>query len=209
MAALPNIYIIGSQCTGKTTLVNAISESLKHHPIASAKPPGVIKEVARSVLESHGFTRDDIRSSQERALELQRLIIEAQSKAEKSHLETRSWFISDRSAVDPVVYARKYASREAADALSSSAQWIEMRDRMARSLVIICQPGVDWLADDGVRLIPLDSEEWEQLDTEFCLTLADAGLQHHTLPSQMRNTDERVQFVLTRWEEMVTQHSRL
>ncbi|KAI3338376.1 AAA domain-containing protein [Ustulina deusta] len=206
MAALPNIYIIGSQCTGKTTLVNAISQYLEHHPIASAEPPGVIKEVARSVLTNHGFTRDDIRSSPDRALELQRLIIEAQSEAEKAQLETHSWFISDRSAVDPIIYARKYANKEAADMLASSAQWVEMRDRMARSLVIICQAGVDWLTDDGVRLIPLDSTEWSQLDTEFCLALTDVGIKHHILPIRMRNTDERVQFVLARWEKMAAQH---
>ncbi|TGJ88065.1 hypothetical protein E0Z10_g685 [Xylaria hypoxylon] len=210
MAVLPNIYIIGSQCTGKTTLVNAICEYFerhpnKHNPIASAEHPGVIKEVARSVLKNHGFTRGDIRNSQDRALELQRLIIEAQFEAEKSQLGTRSWFISDRSAVDPVIYARKYVSKEAADTLAASAKWTEMKDRMAKSLVIVCEAGVDWLMDDGIRLMPLDTTEWLQLHTEFCLTLANIGLKHHVLPSRIRNTDERVQFVLERWEEETTQ----
>ncbi|KAI0970737.1 AAA domain-containing protein [Xylaria arbuscula] len=209
MTTLPNIYIIGSQCTGKTTLVNAISESLKHHPAASAEPPGFIKEVARSVLKKHGFTREDIRCSQDRALELQTLIIEAQAEAEKSELKTHSWFISDRSAIDPIVYARKYVGKKAGDALASSAQWTEMRDRMAKSLVILCEARVDWLTDDGVRLMPLDSAEWWKLHTEFGLVLADAGLQYHVLPSQIMDTSERVQFVLARWEKMITQNQQL
>ncbi|KAF2971414.1 hypothetical protein GQX73_g2140 [Xylaria multiplex] len=205
MATLPNIYIIGSQCTGKTTLVNAILEYFEHHPIAAAGAPGVVKEVARTVLKNYGFTRGDIRSSQDRTLELQRLIIEGQFVAERSQLETRSWFISDRSAVDPIIYARKYVNREAADTLTTSAKWIEMRDRMATSLVIVCEAGVDWLTDDGIRLMPLDTTEWSQLHKEFCLALADIGLGHHVLPSRIRNTDERVQFVLDKWEQMNTQ----
>ncbi|KAI1311759.1 AAA domain-containing protein [Xylaria venustula] len=205
MPTLPNIYIIGSQCTGKTTLVNAISDSLKHHPVALVEPPGFIKEVARSVLEKHNFTREDIRCSQDRALGLQTLIVEAQADAEKSGLKAHSWFISDRSAIDPIVYTRKYVSRKAGDTLASSAQWGEMRDRMAKSLVILCEACVDWLTDDGVRLMPLDSAEWLKLDMEFGRVLADAGLQYYVLPSQIMDTSERVQFVLARWEKMTTQ----
>ncbi|KAI0420368.1 AAA domain-containing protein [Xylaria grammica] len=203
MAALPSIYIIGSQCTGKTTLVTALSAYFEQHPPASAQAhPGVIKEVARSVLSQHGFTRADIRQSQDRALELQRLILEAQSAAEQSQ---GAWFISDRSAVDPVIYARKYAGRAAADALTATAEWAEMRERMARSVVVVCEAGVDWLTDDGVRLMPLDAAEWAQTHAEFCAALADVGLGYHVLPSQMRSTDERVRFVLARWEEKIAQ----
>ncbi|KAI0517331.1 AAA domain-containing protein [Xylaria bambusicola] len=207
--SLPNIYIIGSQCTGKTTLVNALCEYFQHHPIASAKSPTAIKEVARSVLEAHGFDRGDIRNSQDRALELQRLIIEAQSKAERSQLETGSWFISDRSAVDPIIYARKYVSEKAATALASSPQWLEMSHRMAKSLVIVCEAGVDWLTDDGVRLMPLDTTEWQQTHAEFCAVLDGVGLIYHVLPARIKDMDERVQFVLTRWKEMATAHGEL
>ncbi|KAI0407925.1 AAA domain-containing protein [Xylaria palmicola] len=198
---LPSIYIVGCQCTGKTTLADAIFEHVEQHPVAPGCPPGMIKEVARTVLKNHGFTRSDIRSSQHRALELQSRIIEAQSEAERAQLAARAWFISDRSAVDPVIYARRYASREAADALMASPAWVAMRARMAASLVIVCEPGVDWLADDGVRLMPLDAAEWLQLHAEFCALLADVGLEHYVLPSRMGNKDERVQFVLASWEE--------
>ncbi|KAK5632476.1 hypothetical protein RRF57_008190 [Xylaria bambusicola] len=207
--SVPSIYIIGSQCTGKTTLVTALSDYFQHHPITSAKSPAVIKEVARSVLEAHGFNRGDIRNSQDRALELQRLIIEAQSKAERSQLETSSWFISDRSAVDPIIYARKYVSKKAAAALASSPEWLEMSDRMAKSLVIVCEAGVDWLTDDGVRLMPQDTTEWKQTHAEFCAVLDDMGLRYHVLPARVKDMNVRVQFVLTRWEELAAAHREL
>lgn len=73
---------------------------------------------------------------------------------------------------------------------------------MAASLVIVCEAGVDWLVDDGVRLMPLDSKEWAQLHGEFCGVLGDVGLDYHVLPAGVRDLDERVRFVLTRWEEM-------
>ncbi|KAJ2987431.1 hypothetical protein NUW58_g4510 [Xylaria curta] len=203
MAAAPNIYIIGSQCTGKTTLCNAVSEYLNQHPATLEGPPGAIKEVARTILKNHGFTRGDIRSSQDRTLELQRLIIEGQFEAEKTELQTHSWFISDRSGFDPIIYARKYVSKEAADGLVASPKWREMRDRMAKSLIIVCV-GEDWLRDDGVRLMPLDKTEWRQLHAEFCSALAGFGLEYHILPSSVGDRDERVQFVLERWEEKRT-----
>ncbi|KAI0102380.1 AAA domain-containing protein [Nemania sp. FL0031] len=201
MAPFPNIYIIGSQCTGKTTLVNALSSHFSQHPPSPADSPGVIKEVARTVLRNHSFTRGDIRNSQSRALELQRLIIDGQYDAESAELGVSSWFISDRSAIDPVIYARKYASREAADVLTTSGKWLEMRGRMAKSLVVVCEAGVDWLTDDGIRLMPLDSTEWLQTHAEFCSVLAEVGLEHYVLPSGVGSIDGRVQFVLARWEE--------
>ncbi|KAI2642306.1 AAA domain-containing protein [Xylaria nigripes] len=199
--ATPNIYIIGSQCTGKTTLINALSDYFDRSPVTAAKQPAIIKEVARTILKKYDFTRIDIRNSPDRALELQRLIIEAQSAAEKAKLRENSWFISDRSAVDPVVYARKYVGTEAADALRAAPHWVKMRDRMARSLVVVCEAGVGWLTDDGVRLMPLDQAEWLGVHEEFCALLADAGLEYHILPSSVGSREDRLQFVLGLWEE--------
>jgi len=210
MASPPNIYIVGSQCTGKTTLVNAICRHFFDHGTGRAPEdhrPGVIKEVARSVLEKHKFVRSDIRDSQSRALELQKLIIEAQYESERAHLNKykQSWFISDRSAVDPVIYARKYASAAAADALCTSEKWLEMKSRMSRSVIVVCEASVEWLVDDGVRLMPLDPDEWLQLHGEFCAALADMGLEYHVLPGNVGDMDERVEFVLSRWKEKKAQ----
>ncbi|KAI1821309.1 AAA domain-containing protein [Xylaria intraflava] len=202
VAAPPNIYIIGSQCTGKTTLVNALTEHFNHSPAKAKEQPGIVKEVARSILKNHGFTRGDIRNSRDRALDLQRLIIEGQFAAEEAqvHAAAGAWFISDRSAIDPIIYAQKYVGREAADVLRAAPHWVAMRDRMAKSLVIVCEAGASWLTDDGVRLMPLDNAEWLQVHAEFCTVLAHAGLEYHVLPSKIGNRDDRMQFVLSLWE---------
>jgi nicotinamide riboside kinase len=90
----PNIYIVGAQSTGKTTLVDGL-ESF----IISTRPdiphPVIIREVARDVLKEHQFGRDEIRSSKSRSFELQKLILERQSITERD--APSNWIISDRS----------------------------------------------------------------------------------------------------------------
>ncbi|KAI1813796.1 AAA domain-containing protein [Poronia punctata] len=202
MSITPNIYIIGSQCTGKTTLASALCDGFDRNTgVDDEGKPALITEVARSVLERHHFARHDIRNSAERALELQRLILEAQHVSETAWLRERAWFVSDRSAVDPIIYARKYASREAADALCDSDKWRGMSGRMAKSAVILCEAPVHWLVDDGVRLMPLDEDEWLQIHNEFCHVLEQYGIEYYVLPGSMADMGERIRFVLTKWED--------
>ncbi len=81
-----NIYIVGAQCTGKTTLVNALESHFDETPDPSLRPT-FIREVARTVLDTHGFTALDITSSGERCMTLQKLILDAQVLAERSALQ--------------------------------------------------------------------------------------------------------------------------
>ncbi|KAK1657949.1 AAA domain-containing protein, partial [Colletotrichum godetiae] len=194
----PNICIIGAQCTGKTTLVNALETYFTTaQPLATACPrPIVIREVARSVLQAHALTAADIRSSRDRTLELQKLILHAQVKVERQALQTGAWFVSDRSGVDPICYALTYADRKEASLLLASEEWEELRNRMAEALVVVCESGADWLNDDGVRLMPLDSNEWMELHNMFCKLLDDLGLSYVILPSKLVDLDGRVDFVL-------------
>ncbi|GJC90547.1 hypothetical protein ColLi_13385 [Colletotrichum liriopes] len=124
-----NIYIVGAQCTGKTTLVNALETYfIAAQPPSTACPrPVIISEVARSVLRTHAITAAEIRSSPDRALELQKLILHAQVPAERHALDTAGWFISDRSGVDPICYAFSYAGNEGAALLLASEEWDELK----------------------------------------------------------------------------------
>lgn len=197
-----NIYIIGPQSTGKTTLVNEL-RSESHHwrcklPI---EEPQIISEVARSVLSEHKFTGDDIASSQQRCLALQRLILEAQARAENKALEKSNWFISDRSGIDPLVYARRYASAQGAVEMQQVDVWVQVKARMTDSLIVVCESGTPWLADDGVRLMPRNEEEWLQLFQEFCAVLDDLGLQYSVVPKTMLDLSGRAEFVSRNWEE--------
>ncbi|KAK6835159.1 hypothetical protein PG987_009853 [Apiospora arundinis] len=195
-----NIYIIGAQSTGKSTLVDALEAHFRQNNVSSLPALIVIREVARAVLRDHSFTAGDIPTSPARALELQRLILAAQAKAENEATSASqpSWLISDRSAIDPVVYAWQYVGQEAALALMESAEWKLMRDRMAESLVVVCEAGVDWLTDDGVRLMPEGREEWAKTHEVFCRVLDVATVRYVVLPCNLRSTEERLAFIL--WE---------
>lgn len=212
----PNIYIIGAQCTGKTTLVNNLREHFfaqqplnsdlnpKPNPLdqSNIPPPVIISEVARSVLKDHNFTAQDVRTPA-RSLALQQLILSAQSAAERDAVGQGRWFISDRSGADPIAYALRYAGEEAARrALCASDEWRELRGRMQRSLVVVCEAGPEaagWLADDGVRMMPENVEEWTGFHEMFCRFLEGEGVGFEVLPAGVAGHGERVRFVLDRW----------
>lgn len=201
---LPNIYIVGAQCTGKTTIINRLKTSLSDtYTGLEIGPPSFITEVARTVLKQNPIPTEEIRSSPEKSLLLQQLILSAQVRREREALSTSTWYVSDRSAIDPIVYATMYVGKEAARRMLDSAEWAEAKDRMARSLVLVCEAGVTWLTDDGVRLMPTDEEDWIALHRLFCQTLDKVGVQYCILPRTVVDLEERVLFVKARWEEMV------
>jgi nicotinamide riboside kinase len=199
-----DVYIVGAQCTGKTTLVKALQDHFNDgdhsyerdgHRISR---PKIIAETARIVLQENNFTADDIKSSPTRALALQQLILQAQLSAERAML-TGEWFVSDRSGVDPIVYARRYGNKDAESALIKSPEWLELRERMRKSVVIVCEAGAEWLTDDGVRLMPESREDWIGFHQLFCSCLDDLGLNYEVLPCNVTSLHERVTFVLERW----------
>ncbi|KAG7287376.1 hypothetical protein NEMBOFW57_006887 [Staphylotrichum longicolle] len=129
------------------------------NPNPYAPTPSVITEVARTVLRARAFTAADVRIPA-RSLALQRLILQAQAAAERDALnssekeEEAGWFISDRSGADPIAYALRYVGADAARGLVQSAEWAELKGRMAEGLVVVCEAGQEvagWLRDDGVR----------------------------------------------------------
>lgn len=193
-----NIYIVGAQCTGKTTLVSALKHHFEKHKQPS-EVPLTITEVARTVLKLHSFTANDITSSKSRALELQRLIIEAQYAAEKA--AGARWLISDRSGFDPVIYAMRYVGSDEAETLMGTRHWQELKTRMSGSLIVVCEAGIDWLNDDGVRLMPVDKEDWIAFHDLFCQTLKKAGMSFVILPHSIKDLQERVDFVLKLLED--------
>ena len=159
-----SIFIIGAQCTGKTTLVNALR---RHFAETSAQPPAIISKVARTVLKQLDITRDDIVNSAERCLMLQKAILLAQFEAERRLADGGQWYMSDRSALDPVVYAKLFVSETAARALVSLPQWTALEQNMKRGLVFLCESGCNWLVDDGTRLMPKDDDDWARVDAAF------------------------------------------
>lgn len=153
-----NIYIIGAQCTGKTTLVNALesefARTTQHEGILRFSKPTIIRELARKVLKEKQFTREDITTSPARALMLQQHILDAQFYAERAvsaPAAPSEWYMCDRSGLDPIVYALLFVGEDAAAELLATDTWKELEKRMKESIVVLCESGCVWLEDDGVR----------------------------------------------------------
>ncbi|KAG5777430.1 hypothetical protein H9Q73_008898 [Fusarium xylarioides] len=199
---VPNIYIIGPQSTGKTTLVNKLQADLEHRLAdTSIEKPHIVSEVARTVLSKHKYSAEDILTSKTRCLELQQLILEAQASSEKEALKTSSWFISDRSGFDPLVYAKRYAASGAVEQLQELDAWKQVKKRMERSLIVVCEAGTPWLIDDGVRLMPGSDKEWMQVFDDFCEILDEVGLEYSVVPRTVLDISERAELVWAKWTE--------
>lgn len=193
-----NIYIVGAQCTGKTTLIGALSAHFNAVSTSTTMcAPLVLTEVARNVMRQHDFTASDITSSPNKALLLQKLILEAQHSTEQT--AGSQWFISDRSGFDPIVYTKRYVGEEEARSLMRTEIWSELKKRMGQSLVVVCEAGAEWLVDDGVRLMPEDKADWTAFHDLFCASLEEEGLQFVVLHCEMKDLKDRVNFVLDRW----------
>lgn len=99
---MKSIYIVGAQCTGKTTLTQAVALRIKTtYPELEIE---VINEMARSVHEGQNFTREDVREGSKRCMLLKKLILDAQYGREMD-VDVQAGLVSDRSGVDPLAYA--------------------------------------------------------------------------------------------------------
>jgi nicotinamide riboside kinase len=200
-----NVYIIGAQCTGKTTLVNNLEEKLDSsgcgQPGKQMSKPIIIREVARAVLREKQFSRDDITNSPSRALQLQKYILEAQVETEKAASKSAHpspWYICDRSGLDPIAYAHVFVGEEAADDMLTSEAWQELEGRMKAGIVILCEAGCSWLVDDGTRLMPDGMEDWMRVDNAFRKLLAARQIDYTVCSRNLVSLADRVQLVKER-----------
>ncbi|EMD86657.1 hypothetical protein COCC4DRAFT_73778 [Bipolaris maydis ATCC 48331] len=192
---MKNIYIIGAQSTGKSTLVNALEGCFEESGNGiNTKRPLIIREVARKVLKKYNFKREDIATLPIRALQLQQRILAAQYDAETTACPAgaSTWYICDRSGLDPIVYAKCLVGEHAAAEMLASESWRELEDRMKKSIVILCEAGCQWLKDDGVRLMPKDEVEWMRIDAAFRDLLRIRGIGFSVIPKDIANLEERV-----------------
>ena len=191
------IYIVGAQCTGKTTLSRALVLEISARN--AELQVGELIETARGILRLHKYTRDDVREGSARCIQLQRMILESQLEKEAA-LSSKDVVICDRSGADPLVYAMVYSRGQQIDELTGSKTWASLRANMERSLVIVCPPVREWLFDDGVRLMPESWDEWCRVHKEFLSILKRYNVGFAELPPGMPSVDERVQYVLEYWK---------
>lgn len=196
MSEMKNVFVIGAQCTGKTTVVDALEKHIAQHK--ELDQPAIIREVARTVLAEGGFTREDIENSPLRAMQLQEGILSAQYKIETTitKSEGSKWYISDRSGLDPIVYASVFVGPDSAQTLLASEEWLTLESNMKAGLVVLCDAGDSWLTDDGVRLMPKSNEDWDYLTSAFRHLLETRNINYTMLPRTMSRIEDRISTIM-------------
>lgn len=190
------IYIVGAQCTGKSTLSRAIELKIKQeHPQLNVE---LVNEIARPALDKFHTDRNDIRNNKQRCHFFQKLILDGQYERE-SEINDDTVMVSDRSGIDPLAYASLLLDKGSVEELAQSDSWKLLSRRMRQATVVLCEPVEDWLHDDGVRLMPIDAHEWTDLHSIFGRLLEQHHISYHVLPNGLRDLSARVALVLQLW----------
>jgi len=212
--AITSIYVVGPSSTGKSTLCGALfkyftTESQSQSPRSDERSvlPYSISEVARKVMRDRQFTRDDVGT-----LEMQQAILEAQLKAERDALaflassdpKKEKVLLSDRCAIDALVYTRKFVSENAYKSLCETSEFQEALRRYrgerakgnegAHVLFILTLPVAEWLIDDGTRSM----DDPETILEEFRLVLGDMEIPFVELGSEIMGLGGRVEWAISK-----------
>ncbi|KDQ53777.1 hypothetical protein JAAARDRAFT_136621 [Jaapia argillacea MUCL 33604] len=197
--AVRALYVVGPSSTGKTTLCNAIVENL------GIPKEAYITEVARTVMRTTGFSREDVGK-----LEMQSAILEAQLEREEEAREAARaapgshTILSDRSAIDPIVYAILTASNE--NEANHRRRTLTEKDGFRRALpryqhaeFILLEPVPEWLVDDGVRSL----DNHVECSRVFKEVLEELGIAYTVINAETKDLAERVEVALN----LLTPHS--
>lgn len=190
-----NLYLIGPQCSGKTTLLNALRALYSDHDPAfqDIDKPFIIEEAARLIMQEEGFQATDLCDSV-RGLELQMRILRRQDQTEEQMRDR--WFFADRSPLDTLVYAKKYTGPDALKTLAQTEEWARSRSRMQRATVVVCEAGnVEWLSADSVRIAYQNASEWKALNGAFFDLLRECGIRYSVLSYGIKDLGQRVALV--------------
>ena len=190
---LTEVYIIGPSSTGKTTLCNALAQSL------TLRSWCYITETARQIMKRRGFTREDVGK-----IEMQSAIMLAQQEREEEVRERakgsgETMILSDRSGVDPVVYAvltatDEHQARQKKNVLVEHPTFQSALKRYRKARFLLLKPVPEWLVDDGVRSL----EQHARSFYVFRALLAELGIPYREIGEEMKDLSERVDCV-KRW----------
>lgn len=189
------VYVIGPSSTGKTTLCNAVAKSV------GLSTRCYITEVARQVMRSKGYTRADVGT-----IEMQRAIMLAQLEKEANAFARARWgnneglILSDRSGIDPIVYAIMTAkgegeARQKEDMLANIPAFQMALRRYKDAIFLLLNPVEEWLVDDGVR--NLDNHErcikvFRQVLDKFGIKYQEMGAETKRIEDRVRLLEERI-----------------
>lgn len=175
------IYLVGAQSTGKTTLLEYISERYNINKLT---------EVTREVMARYGYDLKEIRSNMDKVECFQRDIMEEQIEREKM---TDEPFISDRG-FDFLSYTGMYtlSTKEFLNRDYTQEYLESYKDE--DSIVIFVRPVKETIKDDGIR----DNLNWDnvlQIDAMIKYILESNNIDYITLKSKYLN--ERIRTIET------------
>ncbi|KAG9310362.1 hypothetical protein JVU11DRAFT_9495 [Chiua virens] len=184
------LYVVGPSSTGKTTLCDALATSLQLCSWC------YITEVARQIMKRRGFTREDVGK-----LEMQSTIMLAQLEREAEVCEramdtSEALVLSDRSGVDPLVYAVLTAkdereARQRKSILVEQPAFQNALKRYRKAKFLLLRPVPEWLVDDGVRSLDQHARSFHVYRT----VLAELGIPYREIREEMKDLTERVTWV--------------
>lgn len=181
------IYFVGPGSTGKTTLSNTVCEKCTPETF-------MLTEVARTVLGELKYNANDISNDPSKCFILQKSILLAQCHKEREFLETGQKYISDRCAIDPIVYAEFYIKDDSFDSLVDLEEWHEMKSRYqdeSRSLIVLIEPNEKFLRNDGTRKMPNNLEEWKSFYGCFLAFMKEHHIPFKIIPSNVTDICHR------------------
>ncbi|KAG9103720.1 hypothetical protein FRC06_008577 [Ceratobasidium sp. 370] len=147
-------------------------------------------------MQTTRFTREHVGT-----LAMQRAILNAQAEAEgKARMQHSGasqdqspFLLSDRSAIDPIVYAHfSTADQHGAEELVESAELRGVLPIYRDALFVLLHPVREWIEDDGVRSL----EDPHRYPVVFKTYLDRFGLDYEEIGEDIRGLDDRVDRVL-------------
>jgi nicotinamide riboside kinase len=159
------------------------------------EPGAHLSEVARQVMRETGFNRDTVSK-----LEMQEAILKAHLDREVDFRKKKKPILSDRSAVDPIVYAlmtsqdgaERNARRTKLISLPGFAEALEDYRDQSRSIFILLSPVPEWLVDDGVRSM----EKGDECVQEFRALLKTLKIPFLEMGPEIKDLGARTRLVL-------------
>ncbi|KAG6331887.1 hypothetical protein ID866_7201 [Astraeus odoratus] len=177
------VYVVGPSSSGKTTLCNALAKYRK------LPAESYITEVARQVMRAKGYTRADVCT-----IEMQMAIMLAQLRRETTACaEAQGGLVlSDRSGIDPVVYAiltatdEHEARQKESELVDLPAFQLALR-RYKKAIFLLLNPVEEWLVDDGIRSL----DHHERCIDIFRQLLKKFEIKYQEMGGEMKSIDDR------------------
>ena len=203
-----NIFIIEAHSTGKITLRNALLKGIHHDKnkgiaLQDIEQPMTTTEAAEIIMERMGLMANEVFSSKETCERIQNEILEEQAAYERK-IPDDAWINSDRSGLDPIIYALVHVDASAAARMESTEAWDECKASMEKGLMVVCEPVKEWLETNKFRTWLEGMTQWDYarlLHGTFVDRLEVLGISYVLIPASMRDMKQRIERVLGEWRQ--------